>query len=161
MLAWLLLLLFLGPREAVPVVTERTAEREALLSIAWRESRRNAIGRHKVDAVPRGWTGNGLRAARRVGRRAWVRAVQRGLLDPTCQPLGEPSNWSTRGAWGHVAAYAVPYLPACWPPWSLDVPVVSAWVAVKRLRVARRPWAPRALRRWAGYNGSRTPAASA
>jgi hypothetical protein len=148
----------LGPREVVPVVTDSTVERRALLAIAWRESRLRPIARHKVDHKPKGWRGDGLAAARRVGRRAWQRAVARGLLDPTCQPLGEPADWSSRGAWGQVAAYALPYLPACWPPWALDVPLVSAWVAVQRLRVARRPWAPRALRRWAGYVGSNAPA---
>lgn len=97
-----------------------------LRAIAYRESRGRWLGRHKVDHRPRGWKGNGSRAARRVGSR----------------------DWSTRGSWGHVAAYAMPYLP-CLPPRVLDLPIVSAWVAAKRLRRARRPGAPPALRRWA------------
>ena len=150
MLTLLLFFLSLSPRSVVPVVTDSTTERRALLAIGWRESRLRPIARHKVDHAPKGWSGDGLRVARRVGRRAWLRAVQRGLLDPACQPLGEPADWSSRGAWGQVAAYAVPYLPPCSPPWVLDVPLVSAWVALQRLRFARRPWAPRALRIWAG-----------
>lgn len=156
-LLWIMTVL--GPQESVSIVTDDNDERRALHEIAWRESRKRALGRHKVDQKPRGYTGNGLKAARRVGRRAWLRAVQKGLLDPACQPLGEPADWSTRGAWGQVAAYAVPYLPRCWPPWALDVPVISAWVAVQRYRVAQRSWAPRALRIWAGtYQPAEGPA---
>lgn len=152
MLALLLWLLALSPRAAVVVVTPDERERAQLLAIGWRESRLRAVGRHKVDARPRGWTGPGLTIARSVGARAWARAVQRGLLHPDQCPLhdrGEASRWSTRGAWGLVAAYSVPYLPGCWPPWALDIPVISAWVARERLRRAARPGAPRALRRWA------------
>jgi hypothetical protein len=152
MLALLLWLVTLDPRAAVLVVTPDPGERAQLMAIGWRESRLRAVGRHKVDAVPRGWTGPGLARARTVGARAWARAVQRRLLDPGACPLqarGEPSSWSTRGPWGLVAAYSVPYLPGCWPPWALDVPLVSAWVARQRLRAAGRRGAPRALRRWA------------
>ena len=152
MLALLLWLLALGPRAAVPVVTSDPLEQRQLLAIGWRESRLRRVGRHKVDALPRGWTGPGLALARSVGARAWQRAVERGLLRPSSCPWhrrGEASRWSTRGPWGLVAAYSVPYLPGCWPPWALDLPVVSAWVAVQRLRVAGRRGAPGALRRWA------------
>lgn len=158
MLALLLWLVFLGPREAVHLVTQDPGERERLVAIGWRESRLRAIGRHKVDARPRGWRGPGLAIARAVGSRAWARAVQHGLLLPDACPLhdrGEASRWSTRGAWGLVAAYSVPYLPGCWPPWVLDFPVVSAWVALARLRAAGRRGAPRALRRWATAAPSR------
>jgi hypothetical protein len=153
MLAFLLWLLALGPRDAAALVADSRQERRQLVAIGWRESRLRRAGLHKVDAVPRGWTGDGQRAARRVGSRAWVRAVQRGLLRPDRCPWhdrGDPARWSTRGPWGQVAAYAVPYLPGCWPAWALDVPVVSAWVTVRRLRAARRRGAPPALRRWAG-----------
>ena len=149
MLALLLWLLSLSPREAVAFVTPVEHERQALLAIGWRESRLRRVARHKADDRPRGWTGVGDTAARRVGSRAWARAVQRGLVRPWCQPLGDARDWSTRGPWGQVAAYAVPYLPACSPPWVLDLPVVSAWAAVQRLRVARGSAAPPALRRWA------------
>ena len=152
MLALLLWLLALSPRAAAHVVTHRPEEQRQLVAIGWRESRLRRVGRHKVDALPRGWTGPGLTIARSVGARAWARAVQRGLLRPDRCPLharGDASSWSTRGPWGLVAAYSVPYLPGCWPPWVLDLPVVSAWVAVQRLRVAGRRGAPGALRRWA------------
>lgn len=149
MLALLLWLVSLDPQDAAHLVTPDQAERDRLVAIAWRESRIRSVGIHKVDHAPRGYRGDGLRAARRVGSRAWVRAVQRGLLRPdrcSWHALGEPSRWSTRGSWGQVAAFAVPYLPGCWPPWALDVPAVGAWVALQRLRV-KRP--TRALLKWA------------
>jgi hypothetical protein len=152
MLAFVLMLLTLAPREAVLVVTDDAAERQALLAITQREASGLAIRRHKVDAVPRGWTGDGSRITRWIGGEAWAKAVAVGDIDPErCRwhDRGDPRDWSTRGAFGHVAAYALKYLP-CSPPWVLDVPIVSAWVAVQRLRVARQPWSPRALRRWAG-----------
>lgn len=157
MLALLLWLATLSPRAAAHVVTPDPTERAQLLAIGWRESRLRAVGRHKVDALPRGWTGPGLTIARSVGARAWARAVQRGLLRPDQCPLhqlGDASGWSTRGPWGLVAAYSVPYLPGCWPPWALDVPVVSAWVALQRLRVARGWRSTPALRRWARVESS-------
>lgn len=152
MLALTLWLLTLGPREAVMVATQDPAERRDLLAIGWRETRLQRAGVHKVDLVPRGWDGPGRTITQAVGARAWARAAQAGALRPWCpwHDRGDPSQWSTRGSWGLVAAYSVPYLPGCWPTWSLDVPLVSAWVAVQRLRRAREPGAPRALRRWAG-----------
>ena len=47
-----------------------------------------------------------------------------------------------------MAAFAMQYLP-CLPPWVLDIPVVSAKVALDRLDVARGPDSTRALRAWA------------
>jgi hypothetical protein len=149
-LALLLWLLTLGPMEAADLVADGEDAR-TLWAIAYRESRGRWLGRHKVDHRPRGWRGNGSRAAHLVGSRAWTRAVQAGLLRPDRCPWhdrGDPRDWSTRGSWGHVAAYAMPYLP-CLPPAALDLPVVSAMVAHKRLRRARGPGAPQALRRWA------------
>lgn len=65
--------------------------------------------------------------------------------------LGE--GWSTRGAHGMVAAYAWPHVPAWlrwWGPAVLDVPIVSAWVSVRRAR-APRCSAVRACRSWRGW----------
>jgi hypothetical protein len=156
MLALLVWLLILGPREAAHVVAN-PEDAQVLRAITYRESRGRWLSRHKADQRPRGWQGDGDRAARRVGSRAWARAVQAGLLDPGTCPFherGDARDWSTRGSWGHVAAYAMPYLP-CLPPAVLDLPIVSAWVAAKRLRRARRPGAPPALRRWARLDGER------
>jgi hypothetical protein len=152
MLALLLTLLLASPADAARIVSTTDADAAALAEIVHRESRGLRIRRHKADERPPGYTGNGSLAALWVGGRAWQKAVAVGDLDPErCRwhDRGDPRDWSTRGAFGHVAAYALKYLP-CSPPWVLDVPIVSAWVAVQRLRVARQPWAPRALRRWAG-----------
>lgn len=130
-------LLALTPAQAIRVVTQDAWERRDLRAIGWRESRLERLGVHPGDA----W----------VGSRAWRSAVRVGRLDPQACPLhrrGDPRRWATRGSWGQIAAYAVPYLPGCWPPWALDVPVVGAWVAVRRLRRARRRDATRGLRAW-------------
>lgn len=127
----------LDPRlsaHAVALVTGASANE--LVAICWRESRCRAVTTHAID--------------QRHGARAYARAVDRGLLDPErClwHARGDARRWSTRGAWGHLAAYAVPYL-GCVPPWVLDLPIVSAWVAARRLEVARRSTIPR-LRSWA------------
>jgi len=140
MLAALIWLLALTPRQAAYVVAETPEEYRTLVAIGRRESRLRRIGIHDRD----GWT----------GAVAWQRAVGRGLLDPRC-PLhrrGDPRQWSTRGSWGQIAAYAVPYLPGCWPAWAIDIPIVGAWTARERLRVARGPSATRGLRRWAAVD---------
>lgn len=62
------------------------------------------------------------------------------------------AGWSTRGHHGHVAAYAWRYTPAWLRPLGpavLDVPLVSAWVSVRRARSRRCSQAP-ACRRWRG-----------
>lgn len=84
----------------------------ALVRVCWRESRCTAIGVHAVDAHRDGWHGQ----------------VRLGHLRPWCQPW-EPRAWTTRGAFGLSAASHWDYLPACYPPEVLDVPLVSAWVA--------------------------------
>lgn len=112
-----------------------------LVRICRRESRCEAIGIHARDA--------------RFGRRAWKKAVSKGLLDPaTCEHhrRGEPSRWATRGAWGTMAAYTLPYLGGCLPPEILDVPIVGAMAAALRLKAAKKTRVP-ALSRWAGRKG--------
>lgn len=137
---WLLLwALMLSPSESAEVAGRVGHVAPGhLRRIGWRESRLQRVGVHQGDAG--------------LGGRAWARSVQRGRLQPSWCPwhaLGpDPSVWSTRGAWGHMAAYAVSYL-GCVPPWVLDVPLVSAWVSVLRYRAAQRQDAPRALRAWA------------
>lgn len=79
-----------------------------LVEIARRESRLHPlVGEHALDAR---WSA--------------------GLRPDGCSGGG----WSTRGAHGQIAAYALPYLPAVFrcSPWVLDLPVVSAWAAARR-----------------------------
>ena len=42
-------------------------------------------------------------------------------------------EWGPRGPHGHVPAHALKHLPRCSPPWVLDLPVVSGYVAARRL----------------------------
>lgn len=51
----------------------------------------------------------------------------------------------TRGAHGHVAAFALP-----WAPWLLDVPLASALVSVRRAR-SWRCGAVLGCRKWRGW----------
>lgn len=46
-----------------------------------------------------------------------------------------------------MAAFAVPYI-GCVPPEVLDVPIVSALVAIERIDMADAGGAPASLRRW-------------
>jgi len=102
-----------------------------LAGICRRESRCRPIGVHPGDV--------GL-----VAGDGWYGQVRLGHLRPGCQPY-RPATWSTRGAWGLSAASAWPYLPACYQPVWLDLPIVSAWVATRRYldrceRKRRRGW---------------------
>jgi hypothetical protein len=79
-----------------------------LVEVARRESRLQLVGIHAIDSR---WSAQ-LRPAGCEGQ----------------------AGWSTRGAHGMMAAYALPYLPAvlrC-SPWVLDVPLVSAYAAARR-----------------------------
>lgn len=61
-------------------------------------------------------------------------------LDPEACELhrgGAPERWGIRGPHGHAAAFAVRYLGPCVAPEALDVPIVSAWTAARRLAVLR------------------------
>lgn len=79
---------------------------------------------------------------------AWRTAIRSGRIDPRCQPLHD--GWSTRGAWGTMAAFTVVHtgLP-CAPAWVLDIPLVGAFAAARR---ASHPDCNRyaACRRWRG-----------
>jgi hypothetical protein len=87
-----------------------------LLEICERESRCQPIGVHNVDA--------------HLSWRGYHGQVGLGHLDPDCQPY-EPRGWATRGPWGLSAASHWEYLPRCYSPAALDVPIVSAWVAAR------------------------------
>lgn len=92
-----------------------------LVDVCERESHCTAIDVHDGD--------------RWLGRRAWVKAVRVGWLDPASCPWHrwDAGPWSTRGAHGQIAAYALRHLPiSCVPPSALAIPAVSALAAVAR-----------------------------
>lgn len=98
---------------------------DRVVAIARRESGLSLVGVHELDA-------------------RWSRHVR----PSSC--TGHRGGWSTRGAHGQMAAYALQYLPAplrC-SPWLLDVPLVSAWVAARRA-TSRRCLAVSRCRSWA------------
>lgn len=101
-----------------------------LIAICRRESRCLALGVHEVDA--------------NLSAREYWGQVRLGHLDRGCQPYGG-GGWATRGAWGLSAGAHWAYLPACYRPELLDVPLVSAVVAARRyvrrcLPVRSRGW---------------------
>ena len=104
---------------------------EALLRVCHRESRCTAVGEHRIDA--------------HLSTASYWGQVRLGHLDPRCQ---DPGGWATRGAWGLNASAHWQYLPPCYQPQWLDVPIVSAVVAAQKWeRVCRgkrrRRWCPR------------------
>lgn len=66
-----------------------------------------------------------------VSSRVWAKAARVGWLDPQCQPH-EEGEYATRGVHGMMAGYSLRHLPRCTPPWVLDIPLVSAYVATVR-----------------------------
>lgn len=101
-----------------------------VLSLMAVESRGVAVGVH---------TGH----ARRVkGGVFWRKAVAAGLLHPErCerhQSTDGGAGWGIRGAHGLAAAYSVHVLGECVRPEAIDVPLLSAVAAVRRLRVLAR-----------------------
>ena len=136
---FLLRLWALDPVDANTVIAGDDHDLAAFLDqTAWRECRMGRCGIHDRDR----WH------ARAVHRRA----IDRGYLSPgVCPGHASRRGWSTRGAHGLMAGFAWRYLPRwarCFPPWILDVPIVSAWITVKRrdhLCSSRRAWRKR---RW-------------
>lgn len=64
---------------------------------------------------------------------AWRGALARGWLSSSCGWHSSPDGMSTRGSFGLIASYSLRHLGLpCLPPWVLDVPIVSAFVAAKR-----------------------------
>jgi hypothetical protein len=89
-----------------------------------------------------------------LGKSAYRKAVARGLLKPDVCPhhaqRKPASEWSTSGPFGLIRAYSLHYLPwDCAPPEVLDIPVVAAYVANERYKVAKSKRATAALKRWA------------
>lgn len=137
LLGLLLRLWALDPNEAAAVVALGDEATELhLLRICWRESRCQRIGVHVTDERSDGWGGQ----------------VRLGHLDARCQahgPRRPPYRWTTRGAWRLSAPAHWHYLPACYQPEWLDVPIVSAMVAARKIhrecsgarnRKRRRSW---------------------
>lgn len=95
-----------------------------------------AVGVHRRDA----W----------VSDREWRSQVRLGHLDPVCQ-RDQPGEWGPRGNWGLSAASHWQFLPVCYQPQWLDVPLVSAIVAarkyLKRCAVVFRAsrWCPKGV----------------
>lgn len=106
----------------------------ALERVCDRESDCTAVGVHAIDARWSSW--------------AWQTAIGSGRIDPTCQPYH--GGWSTRGAWGAMAAFTVAHAWPCAPAWVLDIPLVGAIAAARRmLHPDCRRYA--ACRRWRGW----------
>lgn len=115
---------------AIDSATTDPELRAELRRVCWRESQCLPIGPHTKTV--------GVDAARRGGQRFHAAAVRAGYLDPErCEAheLGDPIRWSTRGAFGQIAAFTVRYLPACSAPKLLDDPAVAARAAVRHARM--------------------------
>jgi hypothetical protein len=133
-----LLRIALDPRAASHAAAALVGEPElgsVLERICDRESDCEAVSVHRLDSRWSSW--------------AWRTAVGSGRLDPTCQPLH--AGWSTRGAWGTMAAFTVVHLGVpCAPAWLVDVPLLGAIAAARRaLDPDCRRYA--ACRRWRGW----------
>lgn len=112
-------------------------EAPRLLRICRRESRCTYQAVHKVDS--------------HLSRRVWGMAVRAKQIDPeqcSMHEYGAGRRWSTRGAFGMMAAFSLKYLEVCAPPEILDIPLVSAYIAVHRVGVAKRSNI-NSLKRWA------------
>ena len=117
---WTILKIFSSPSASaglVALLMGRPEIADDLRAICHRESRCTAKRVHERDA----W----------VSDREWAGQVRLGHLDPSCQPWA-PGAWATRGAWGLSAGAHWAYLPPCYPPQILDIPIVSAIVAAQK-----------------------------
>ena len=121
-------LLRLSPAASAHVAVQleglRAVQADKLIGICWRESRCGQIGVHAGDAQ---WSD-----------REWRSQVRLGHLDPACQP-DQPGRWATWGPWGLSAASHWAYMPECYQPDWLGVPLVSAIVAARKLRRRCKP----------------------
>jgi hypothetical protein len=101
-----------------------------LLAILASESRGAAVGVH---------VGHARRVA---GGVFWRKAVAAGLLRPEAcaahQSTDGGAGWGIRGPHGLAAAYSVHALGECVAPEAVDVPILSAVAAVRRLAVLER-----------------------
>ena len=128
----LLALYLLTPTQSAHLASWLTGHPErasALLRVCARESRCRRVGVHERDA----WVSGG----------SWRSQVRLGHLRPSCQ-AHHPGQWATRGAWGLNAAAHWQFLPRCYQPHWLDVPLVSALVASQKLnRCPGSRWCPK------------------
>jgi len=123
--------LSLGPADATRLACrlEHWPDCGEVLAILRVESRGVAVGVHTRHH------------ARVRGTVFWRRAVRAGLLHPDrcarhqSTDLGE--GWGIRGPHGLAAAYSVHVLGNCVGPEAADVPLLSAVMTVRRLRVLR------------------------
>lgn len=92
-----------------------------LRRICWRESRCKPLRMHAID--------------RNYSTSVWRYAVRRRRLRPqTCLFHRNPQQWSTSGPFGLMRGYHWQFLGnPCLPPWVLDIPLVSAYVAYRKL----------------------------
>ena len=108
---WMIVRLLLDVRLATIAGAALAGEPElgpVLVEVARRESGLSLVGVHAIDSQ-------------------WSERVR-----PRSCPPGP--GWSTRGAHGQMAAYAVPHLPS-WArcsPWVLDLPLASAYASARR-----------------------------
>ena len=114
---------------------------QELVAICRRESHCSVIGAHRNDA----WAGPVMRR----------KALRVGWLDAECSHHGgDPRRFSTRGPHGLSAAYSLRFLGQCVPPEALDVPILSAIAAARRLQYQCRSHgacsAAERRRYWAG-----------
>lgn len=116
---------------------ERYEPCSELLAILAVESRGQAVGVH---------TGH---AKRKPGGVFWRAAVAAGWLHPercaSHQSTDNGVGWGIRGAHGLAAAYSVHVLGECVGPEAIDVPLLSAVAAVRRLRVLARRYGLRTV----------------
>lgn len=129
LLATICAALSLGPADATRLACrlEHYEDCGEVLALMRVESRGVAVGVH---------TG---RHARVPGGVFWRRAVAAGLLHPErCaahQSTDGGAGWGIRGAHGLAAAYSVHVLGDCVGPEAADVPLLSAVMTIRRLRV--------------------------
>lgn len=125
----ILSLLLLGPREAALYAGEIHGRPDLgveLAEICMRESRCQSIAIHKND------TPHAASMYRKAVAREW-------LTPSTCpahNAHGEKDTrrFGVRGAYGTSAAYTLHHLGGCHPPEVLDIPVVAAIAAIKRMQ---------------------------
>jgi hypothetical protein len=124
--------LSLGPADATALACrlERYEDCGEVLSLMRVESRGVAVGLHRRHA------------SRVRGAVFWRRAVESGMLHPKrCawhQQTDGGEDWGIRGPHGLAAAYSVHVIGDCVGPEAADVPLLSAVMTIRRLRVLAR-----------------------
>lgn len=109
----------LTPAQAAQTAAEMVGRPDiapALIRVCYRESRCKRLGIHARDA--------------KYSTPGYWGQVSLGHINRACQPWA--LGWATRGAFGLSASAHWEYLPACYDPATLDLPIVSAMVAAKK-----------------------------